>query len=137
PFSVRSQSRNGRCMVPLSDPNSGLGCYGASGVPSFRAISTIQPRYRSSGVIPVRPPQPAVKFGPVDQLTTPIILRSLPEPAKVGAPESPAQAPNPAVSPLLTGSNSLICSDPGCPVTISGAARTVPPVRPSPRTVTP
>jgi len=82
-------------------------------VPRLRAVSTIQPRYRASGVIPVRPPQPSVKFGPVDQLTTPRITGPAPEVRNAGAPESPAQAPKPAASPLLAGSNNLICNGPG------------------------
>ena len=39
--------------------------------PHCRAVCKIQSRYSVSGVTPVMPPQPAVPFGPVDQLTTP------------------------------------------------------------------
>ena len=78
----------------------------------MRAVSTIQPRYRASGVIPVRPPQPVVRFGPVDQLTTPSTAGVAPEMRNAGAPESPPQAPKPALSPLLTGSYNRICSGP-------------------------
>ncbi len=112
--------------------------YGASAVPSLCAVSTIQPRYCASGVTPVRPPQPAASFGPVDQLTKPSTAGGdACEVRNAGAPESPAHAPRPGLSPLLAGSNNLICNEPGRPVTTRLAARAVPPVLPSPRTVTP
>ena len=63
--------------------------------------------------MPVRPPQPPTSFGPVDQLTTPMIARLPFVSRNAGAPESPAQAPSPALSPLVAGSNSRICSGAG------------------------
>ena len=41
--------------------------------PHCRAVCNSQSRYSVSGVTPVMPPQPALPFGPVDQLTTPTI----------------------------------------------------------------
>ena len=41
------------------------------GAPQPRAVLSIQSLYNVSGVTPVRPPHPALMFGPVDQLTTP------------------------------------------------------------------
>ena len=54
----------------------------------------------ASGVRPVRPPQPPVRFGPVDQLTMPITTRLPLSSRKAGAPESPVQAPSPALAPF-------------------------------------
>src|SRR6202040_3652516 len=51
---------------------------GASGEPIFPACSTSHARKRVSGVTPVRPPQPSLKAGPVDQLTTPITASAPP-----------------------------------------------------------
>src|SRR4051812_42112865 len=64
--------------------------------PHPRAVRNTQSRYSTSGVTPVRPPQPALLFAPVDQLTTPM-MRARPDCiAKAGAPESPVQAPRPS-----------------------------------------
>src|SRR6185437_389377 len=100
-------SLTGRSKAPADYPPSLAGALvfgcGASGEPSARARCRIQSRYRTSGVTPVRPPQPADSFGPVDQLTTPTIARYPSMSRNAGAPESPAQAPSPAVSPLVCG----------------------------------
>jgi hypothetical protein len=41
--------------------------------PHCFAVFSIQSRYSVSGVTPVRPPQPPLLLGPVDQLMTPMI----------------------------------------------------------------
>ena len=45
------------------------------------------------------PPQPALPFGPVDQLTTPTIAGPPGLSSNTGAPESPVQAPSPSRVP--------------------------------------
>src|SRR5205085_8625675 len=112
-------------------------CPPYSPAPHFAAVCTTQSRYSVSGVTPVMPPQPAEPFGPVDQLTTPTIIGPPCLSSKTGAPESPVQAPSPSRVPCPTGSTSLICSAPGLPVAARPATRMVPPLLPSPRTVTP
>ena len=52
---------------------------------------------------PVRPPQPSLIAGPVDQLTTPITASAPPMSRKTGAPESPVQAPRPRALALGGG----------------------------------
>src|SRR5215203_1971614 len=111
------------------------GCHNPT--PHFCAACTTQSRYSVSGVTPVMPPQPAEPFGPVDQLTTPTITGPPGLSSKTGAPESPVQAPSPSRVPCPTGSTSLICNVPGLPVATRPATRMVPPLLPSPRTVTP
>src|SRR5258708_37739149 len=115
----------------LTLPRSGRGFQDQSWFPSIFAVPLIHSRYSASGVTPVSPPQPAEFPGPVDQLTTPI-MTGFGAMRKTGAPESPLQAPSPAVSPLLAGSNRRICKVPGFPVATSVAARAVPPDLPSP-----
>src|SRR5215217_227536 len=105
--------------------------------PHLCAACSIQSRYSVSGVTPVMPPHPAAPFGPVDQLTTPTMTGPPCLSSKTGAPESPVQAPSPSRVPCPTGSTSLICNVPGLPVATRSAARMVPPLLPSPRTVTP
>src|SRR4051812_23028408 len=110
---------------------------GYNPIPHFAAVCTTQSRYSVSGVTPVMPPQPAAPFGPVDQLTTPITTGPACLSSKTGAPESPVQAPSPSRAPCPTGSTNLICNVPGLPVATRLATRMVPPLLPSPRTVTP
>src|ERR1043165_832976 len=83
------------------------------------------------------PPHPAEPFGPVDQLTTPTITGPPCLSSKTGAPESPVQATRPSRVHCPTGSTTRICSVPGLPVATRLATRMVPPLLPSPRTVTP
>src|SRR6185295_17563584 len=105
--------------------------------PSVFAVCVIHSPYSVNGVTPVRPPQPAEFPGPVDQLTTPMRVKRPPAARKTGAPESPVQAPSPALSPLVAGCTRRICKVPGRPVATSVAARTVPPDLPSPLCATP
>src|SRR3954454_16637664 len=73
----------------------GYGSAFYSPAPQLRAVRRIQSRYSASGVTPVRPPQPLVLLGPVDQLTTPTITARPDCISNAGAPESPVQAPKP------------------------------------------
>src|SRR5271169_4414045 len=83
------------------------------------------------------PPQPALPFGPVDQLVTPMMTAPDGWSSNTGPPESPVHAPSPAWAPCPAGSTRRICKLPGLPVAIRAAVRTVPALLPSPRTVTP
>src|SRR5207302_4881524 len=57
--------------------------------------------------------------------------------SNTGPPESPVHAPSPSRVPWPAASTRRICKLPGLPVATRTAARTVPPLLPSPRTVTP
>src|SRR5262245_21498092 len=52
--------------------------WGGSTEPIFSACSTIHTRERMRGVTPVRPRQPSLNDGPVDQLTTPMTASAPP-----------------------------------------------------------
>ncbi len=84
--------------------------------PHCRAVCNSQSRYSVSGVTPVMPPQPALPFGPVDQLTTPTMTGPPGLSSNTGPPESPVQAPSPSRVPWPIGSTRRICSVPGLPV---------------------